>query len=140
IAASDAIELELEDEEIDAQYIKEMTTDIIETSERMNHLLTDFLKMSRGDLEEKKTNFDLLVFLDELLSLMRKKLEDQGIDVEFKSPPGPLWVEGAENQLNQVLLNILINSIQAMEKGGTLAISVDQNAPYYEISVTDTGK
>lgn len=140
IAASDAIELELEDEVVDTQYIKEMTTDIIETSERMNHLLTDFLKMSRGDMEEKKTNFDLIVFIDELLSLLRKKLEDQGIEVEFQSSPGPLWVSGAENQLNQVFLNILINSIQAMEKGGTLVISVQQNTPYYEISVTDTGK
>jgi PAS domain S-box-containing protein len=140
MAATDAIELELDEEKIDAEYIKEMTTDIIETSDRMNHLLTDFLKMSKGESETRKSSVNLVDIVNELLSLLRKKLDDHKITARFTHSVDIALVSASENQLNQVFLNILINSIQALEHGGMLDIAIEEFDSDWKISIKDTGK
>ncbi|QBP41850.1 sensor histidine kinase [Paenisporosarcina antarctica] len=140
IAASDAIELELKEDKLDTHLIQEMTNDIIETSDRMNNLLTDFLKMSKGENENNKTNVNLNVLINELLSLLRKKLDDQQISVQQNYAYQVIDVLAIENQLNQVFLNIIINSIQAMEDGGVLTITVKETNEDWMIEIRDTGK
>ncbi|WP_017381672.1 sensor histidine kinase [Paenisporosarcina sp. TG-14] len=140
IAASDAIELELKEDKLDTQLIQEMTNDIIETSDRMNNLLTDFLKMSKGENENNKTYVNVNVLINELLSLLRKKLDDQQITVQQNYANQVIDVLAIENQLNQVFLNIIINSIQAMEDGGVLTITVKETNEDWKIEFSDTGK
>jgi len=140
IAASDAIELELKEEKIDTQYIEEMINDIIETSDRMNHLLTDFLKMSKGTNEDNKSTVDLNSLINELLSLLGKKLDENQITVHLDYSEKRVDVLASENQLNQVFLNIILNSIQAMENGGVLTITIKESNSDWQIEIKDNGK
>ncbi len=50
-------------------------------------------------------------------------------------------IEGDEDQLRQVFTNLLVNSLQAMETGGTLTIStsMDRQAECCSISICDSG-
>jgi signal transduction histidine kinase len=56
------------------------------------------------------------------LVLVRLKLAQGDIRVTFEPPAQPIVVEGHKGQLQQVLLNLLINSMQAMPGGGAITI------------------
>ena len=56
------------------------------------------------------------------LVLVRLKLAQGDIRVIFEPPAQAIVVEGHKGQLQQVLLNLLINSMQAMPAGGAITI------------------
>ena len=53
-----------------------------------------------------------------------------------KIPP----VDHDPNQINQVLLNLLLNAIQAMDKPGTIHVSLERDDDDVLITVADEGK
>jgi signal transduction histidine kinase len=52
-------------------------------------------------------------------------------------------VEGQQGQLQQVLLNLIINSMQAMPDGGTITLTLDaqlrESGPVAVVELSDTG-
>ncbi len=56
------------------------------------------------------------------LVLVRLKLAQSNIRVSFEPPAQSVVVEGHKGQLQQVLLNLIINSMQAMPEGGEIAL------------------
>jgi signal transduction histidine kinase len=79
----------------------------------------------------------------ETLQLLRLKIEQAGIEVSFLPRPGLSAVRGDKGQLQQVLLNLLLNSLQAVESGGRIELragaeSRDGNAGVF-LEIEDTG-
>jgi signal transduction histidine kinase len=62
--------------------------------------------------------------VEDTILLIRLKLTQSMIRVSFEPPTMPVIVEGHKGQLQQVLLNVLINSMQAMPEGGDISIKV----------------
>jgi signal transduction histidine kinase len=62
--------------------------------------------------------------VEDTILLIRLKLTQSMIHVAFEAPAMPVIVEGHKGQLQQVLLNVLINSMQAMPEGGDISIKV----------------
>jgi signal transduction histidine kinase len=64
--------------------------------------------------------------LDEIISetilLVRLKLHQSMVSVEYEPAPEHIVVEANKGQLQQVLLNLLLNSTHAMPKGGRISI------------------
>jgi signal transduction histidine kinase len=81
--------------------------------------------------------------VEDTLVLVRLKLAQSNIHVNFEPPAQPVVVDGHKGQLQQVLLNLMINSMQAMPDGGevTIALSSEQRegAGQAVLEVTDTG-
>ena len=67
--------------------------------------------------------------VDDTLVLVRLKLAQNKIQVHFEPPARPLVVDGHKGQLQQVLLNLLINAMQAMPEGGTITVTLAAEAP-----------
>jgi PAS domain S-box-containing protein len=53
--------------------------------------------------------------------------------------PDPVWVMADSDQLEQVLLNLLSNAVDAMERGGTVRIALKSTETSAEIHVRDEG-
>jgi signal transduction histidine kinase len=70
---------------------------------------------------------------------LRKKMKDQGIQVIRQYAEKEAYVLANKNGLTQVFLNILINSMQAMERGGTLLIKVENYEKDWMIQIEDSG-
>jgi PAS domain S-box-containing protein len=135
-AAAEAIKLDLED----PAFIDEMSNDILETTNRLNQLLTELLKLSKGDdTEEQKELVNLVTILDDLLSLFRNSLIDHSIDVVWEYDARQAYVYANESKLAQVFLNIIINSQQAMEEGGSLFVRLKENNREWKVEIEDTG-
>jgi signal transduction histidine kinase len=77
------------------------------------------------------------------LVLVRLKLAQNNIRVSFEAQGQSVVVEGHKGQLQQVLLNLIINSMQAMPEGGSIAIRLlsepRESGGVALIEVTDTG-
>ncbi len=81
--------------------------------------------------------------VEDTLVLVRLKLAQSNIRVSFEAPQQSIVVEGHKGQLQQVLLNLIINSMQAMPEGGEVSIRLAsdgrENGGVAIIDVTDTG-
>ncbi|HEY5228238.1 MAG TPA: GAF domain-containing protein [Opitutaceae bacterium] len=81
--------------------------------------------------------------VEDTLVLVRLKLAQGNIQVAFEPPGQSVVVEGHKGQLQQVLLNLLINSMQAMPDGGTITVKLGQESKevggYAVLDVADTG-
>jgi signal transduction histidine kinase len=81
--------------------------------------------------------------VEDTILLIRLKLTQSMIRVSFEPPAMPVVVEGHKGQLQQVLLNVLINSMQAMPEGGDISIKVGletRGATVFAVmDVEDTG-
>ncbi len=95
----------------------------------------DFSKQNTDPYETVNLN-DII---QDTLSLMRLKLEQSGIVIEW-TPQQDATVTGHRGQLQQVFLNLFFNALEAMPDGGTLTIRTEQDGEQIHVYVADTGK
>ena len=109
-------------------------------SSRCGEILKSLLSFARlGTLQ--KTAVELDPLLDEILLLIGNRLELQSIAMKRVVAGKPPAVHGDRNQIKQVLLNLMLNAVEAMPEGGviTVAIQTIHNPDRVRITVSDTG-
>jgi signal transduction histidine kinase len=72
--------------------------------------------------------------------LARQQAISKAIDIDLKKNPSLPEVEHDSDQIHQVLLNLLLNSIQAIDRKGTITVALDSEEDEVLISVSDTGR
>ncbi len=93
-----------------------------EQAERMTQIIRQLLSFARRG-EARKQTLDLNVLLRGLQSLLEPIAHEQGIDLTVIGTEQPLPVHADSGQLQQVLINLTLNGIQAMENGGTITLT-----------------
>jgi len=112
---------------------------IIDEVNGLNKLTTEFLDFARPmQLELKPTSINNVV--DKTLQLMSVHITDNNVVVREDLDHAVPDIQADEGQLEQVLRNIFINSLQAMPGGGVLSVSTGRGpSGSVCMSVTDTG-
>ena len=90
---------------------------------------------------EKKpsyTGFDMAELLAETIELLRYRIESSKINLETRIS-APLYMEGDANLLQQVLVNILLNAVQASPEGSRINLEAKQVDEFVEIDIIDHG-
>jgi len=77
--------------------------------------------------------------LEDTLHLLRAKLAQSGVQLRYTAPAQAVGVEANKGQLQQVFLNLAINSLQAMPHGGRLAIQCTLAGNAVHVDFSDTG-
>ncbi|MEO6808831.1 MAG: ATP-binding protein [Isosphaeraceae bacterium] len=98
--------------------------------------LCDFVKQDEGDRKPIDPNEAIKVVAD----MVRYYARQKGVDLVVEPGNVPvLWCYAGK--LNQVLLNIIMNAIQAVEPGGTVALTTHSDPDRSEVRfvVADTG-
>jgi two-component system sensor histidine kinase HydH len=107
--------------------------------DRLNRAITELLEFARPtDVKLKKTDMKFLV--ERSLQLVRQDAADRDVRVEtiIGEDLCPAWVD--PDRFSQCLLNLHLNAIEAMEKGGTLTVGCRTiRGRHLEITVADTG-
>ncbi|HVU24498.1 MAG TPA: GAF domain-containing protein [Opitutus sp.] len=89
------------------------------------------------------SHWSLSEIVGDTLVLVRQKLAQAKIKVHFEAPDQPLVVDAHKGQLQQVLLNLIFNSLEAMPAGGELTVvlgpQLPAGGPLATIDVSDTG-
>jgi two-component system sensor histidine kinase PilS (NtrC family) len=109
-------------------------------SERLNHIITDFLGYSRGKQYQFK-KVDLLPLLEDTLTLLEHRLSAQNsaIRVERKYPLTEAWTLADGDKIKQVFWNFCENALRAMHDNGTLTVSVETSGDDWQVNFADTG-
>jgi signal transduction histidine kinase len=112
---------------------------IEEEIRRINEIVDQFLRFAKpAPPLLEKTN--LIPIFEEILQLLRPQIERGKIKVKKEFGPLPLITVDRE-QIKQVILNLLLNAVQAMPKGGHLTLSgqVSESDHWIRLSVQDSG-
>jgi two-component system sensor histidine kinase PilS (NtrC family) len=109
-------------------------------SERLNHIITDFLGYSRGKQYQFK-KVDLLPLLEDTLTLLEHRLSAQNsaIRVEQKVQLTEAWTLADGDKIKQVFWNFCENAVRAMRDNGTLTVSVESSGEDWQVNFADTG-
>ena len=86
-----------------------------------------------------KAGYDVNEILETSLRLATFDKAFQKIRIERKFAPAPLRIFADSDQLQQVFLNLFLNSRDAMPVGGTLRITTTRRVNECEIEIADTG-
>lgn len=98
---------------------------IYDESERLNRLIGDILELSK--IESKRIQMDyspihLTVFFDTISEMMRTVAEKKRISLELNIPE-ELFMEGDEDKLRQIFMNLLSNAINYTQEGGRVKLT-----------------
>ena len=113
---------------------------MVKEVDRINRSITQLLEFAKPLTVEKK-EVDIREMIDHSLKLVHHDLEQKGIKTEVDIDTANALIHTDGDRMNQVLLNLYINAVAALERGGTLAVSVKDTdrEGWMEIRVKDNG-
>ena len=118
---------------------KRLVNIVSRESERLNHIITDFLNYSR-DKSYVFQEADVRSLLDETLLLMERKpgvADKFHIVRAFNGEARRVLVD--PDKIKQVFWNLCDNALRAMPGGGTLTVGMERIPDWLRISFRDTG-
>jgi signal transduction histidine kinase/ActR/RegA family two-component response regulator len=133
--AVDTLKVSADDEELRDRMLTLMT-DACDRAQKLTRNLLAFGGHQKLEFKQINSN-DLIEALKELTGGIIR----EDIHVQFDLTKTPGWFQGDQAQLAQVVLNLMINAMDAMPEGGTLkveALSCEHNG-YVGLAVSDTG-
>jgi len=118
---------------------REMLHFILDESNRLNRVITDFLRFARPK-EPELTRCDISDLIKKTLTAISQKAESQGVKIETFYYNGKIELLADAEQLEQALLNLELNALEAMPQGGVLRIQTQRGRDQtLLINIQDTG-
>ena len=112
---------------------------IAEEINRINEIVDQFLRFAKP-APPRLEKAEVLSIIEETLQLLRPQIEKQRIEVRKEFQPLPLILMDRE-QMKQAILNLLLNAVQAMPKGGHLSLKgrLPEEDRWMKLSIQDSG-
>lgn len=131
----------LEDKNVRKKYLQRANKGV----ERLIYIVRDLdmiTKLEVGDLNLKRVEFDILELIQNVFELLEMKAAKKKIaltfDMDYKEP---IMVYADREKIQQVLTNLLVNSVKYGEEDGTTEVSVENLIKNKVIvRVTDNGE
>src|SRR5438128_4073395 len=90
---------------------------------RLNDMVENFLTVGKP-LALNKTDVDVNILIRDVVGLAQQKAVEQGIEIHVEGPAAIPRLHVDPAQVKTCLMNVVLNAIQAMPAGGTLAVRV----------------
>jgi two-component system NtrC family sensor kinase len=97
------------------------------------------LLLTARQMPPRKTQVNLNQVVEDGLYLFEARCAKEGIEVVRSLSPDLPEVTADPGQLNQVLVNLVVNAVQAMPEGGRLTVQTLARADWVSLVVEDTG-
>ena len=120
---------------------KEMVTDVVNEAERSKKIISNLLDFARESGSQMEP-LDLAGLLRDTINLTANQIKLSGIKIEFHVTDNLPRIHGDSQQLRQVFLNLLLNAIDASERGGKIQVLVlpADEPRYVAVKIIDFGK
>jgi signal transduction histidine kinase len=115
--------------------------DVRQEVAQINRILTDLLETARPHPPQICLS-NLNTTVEHAVMLARQQVLSRPIKIELKKDPELPEVEHDSDQIHQVLLNLLLNAVQAMDRAesGVINVEIGARDTYATILVSDTGR
>jgi signal transduction histidine kinase len=121
----------------DKEFIKQFEQIVPKELNRINNLINELLTFSKpSPLQLEDLNLKNTVY--NLIQMLTPKLASKNISIVTELDVDNL-IKADPNQLKQALLNLMLNSIDAMPHGGTLSIKIQMDNNKYLVEISDSG-
>jgi signal transduction histidine kinase len=114
---------------------------VVSEAERLERLVSGLLDFARAK-EPQISEFDLVALLSDLRTMLGSKLESSKVTFRLSMDANPMNVRSDPAGLRQILLNVLMNAIDATPESGTVMLTASRNEGHKSIiiQVDDSGK
>lgn len=106
---------------------------------QINRIVTDLLETARPRSPQVRPG-DLNTTVEHSVMLARQQALSKPISIDFNKNAALPEVEHDSDQIHQVLLNLLLNAIQAIEGPGVVKVEIEEVGPRVAVHVSDTGR
>lgn len=127
------------EEEDKARIFDKLTSQLKTEVERINQLVSDFLRYSRP-LKLSLVPTDLRQVIDNSLNIIEHQAEEQDVKISVVEGENASRILGDSEVLRSVFNNLFINAIQAMPNGGSLHVNISSQNELVKIEVSDSGE
>ncbi len=117
----------------------DMVRDILVQADRAREVVHHLLEFSRNRKSVGIGPVDLGKLVEESMVLLKNQFRLGGINCHFLPAVKKITVRANANQLQQVLVNMMLNAVQAMKAGGRLTLSISEKEHEALLTVADTG-
>jgi signal transduction histidine kinase len=111
------------------------------SAERCNELMDNLLRFARRPKELEE--FKVKDAIQEAMTLVRMSAKMSQVQCNLDARCDPVW-SARRSELQQILINLMSNAVDAMPKGGTITVILEEddsaNRKWIKISVQDTGE
>jgi len=118
---------------------REMVKDVRMEINQINRILTDLLETARPH-PPRMMRSDLNTTVEHAVMLARQQVLSQPIRIELRQSPGLPEVEHDSDKIHQVLLNLLLNAVQAIDGEGAVLVEIGSRDGCARVAVSDTGR
>jgi signal transduction histidine kinase len=105
---------------------------------RLERIVQEYLDFARPP-ELNRSLGDLRDVLDQAAALLQANARKQNVHLAVDYPARPVWVQVDHDQIRAVLVNLLLNAMEAMKQGGHLQVTLKALPHEIALTVTDTG-
>ncbi|MGA7753361.1 MAG: ATP-binding protein [Candidatus Sulfotelmatobacter sp.] len=106
---------------------------------RINRIVTDLLQTARPH-PPKVRKSDLNTTVEHAVMLGRQQGLSKAVEITLHKDPSLPELEHDSDQIHQVLLNLLLNALQAIDQKGKIAVTVERRDNDAAIEVADNGR
>jgi signal transduction histidine kinase/ActR/RegA family two-component response regulator len=131
------------DEVAQSEQLHRMSEAIKRNAVVQSKLIRDLLDLSRlrsGKLVLNKETVSLMVVVNNAIDTVRGDAETKGLSIEVAAPDEAPFVEGDPLRLEQIVWNLLNNSVKFTPAGGKITVRLAKHDQYAMLSVEDTGQ
>lgn len=120
------------------RYLQLLYTQSIQL-QRLVQDLFELANMEQGSFQLviERTSVDKV--MQNALELMSDSIEQHGIELHYQPSPSPVYVQGDERRLQQVVINLLENARKYTPSGGQITLSTSASNGQAVIKVKDSG-
>jgi two-component system sensor histidine kinase HydH len=115
-----------------------MVDHILSGVKQVDHLITNYLALADPP-RPAVSPWDLRVLADEALNASAHALDQRGISKIVVYPKEPALAMVDRDLILQVFLSLILNAVEAMNRGGRLEIRIEPGDRQFQISIKDTG-
>lgn len=106
-------------------------------NQNLNIFMRNFANLVKLPPANKRP-IDLQLLVKAVIELMHLKAQERNVELVFQPHASPFMINADAEQLEQAFINIVKNSIEAIEYGGIVEFAIDGKQP--QLTITDTGK
>ena len=117
-----------------AHFLKLMQDEV----RRLNTIVEQFLSLARP-LKLNQEQIPVGEFLGEITTLMAADAHTSKVDIELKVAPNLPLLRADRNYFKQLLLNLVLNGVQAMPAGGRLSMAAIAEQEFLRLDIIDQG-
>ena len=132
--------LQEEFDDLPASEAKEMLANIIIQTERASNVVRNLLDFSRDTSNIPEDEIDIRKVIDGTVKLIGNQLKLENIQLDIDIPDNLSPIRGDFQQLQQVFLNLFLNSIYSISESGLVTIDAREDSnSMIKINFSDTG-